>query len=71
MKETVVNIVAEYLGKDASEISTTDTFKEIGLDSLDTVELMMGIEDEFGVAIEVSDSIKTIGDVVDYIENNQ
>ena len=41
MKETVTNIIAEYLGKDASEISTTDTFKEIGLDSLDIMELVM------------------------------
>ena len=39
MKETVVNIVAEYLGKEASEVSTTETFKEIGLDSLDIMEI--------------------------------
>ena len=69
--EKVIELLADYSDVDAESITAQSTFDELGLDSLDTVELMMGIEDEFGVAIEVSDSIKTIGDVVDYIENNQ
>lgn len=46
MKDTIINIIAEYLGKDASEISSSETFKEIGLDSLDVMELVMQIEEE-------------------------
>ena len=46
MKEKITNIIAEYLGKEASEVSTTETFKEIGLDSLDVMELVMQIEEE-------------------------
>ena len=71
MKETVVNIVAEYLGKDASEISTTDTFKEIGLDSLDIMELVMQIEDETDCKIELSQEINNIDRLCEYIENNK
>lgn len=71
MKETVVNIVAEYLGKDASEISTTDTFKEIGLDSLDIMELVMQIEDETDCKIELSQEINNVDKLCEYIENNK
>lgn len=68
MKETITNIIAEYLGKDASEISTTDTFKEIGLDSLDVMELVMQIEEEVDVKIELSQDIDNIDKLCEYIE---
>ena len=41
VKGTITRIIAEYLDKDESEISTTSTFTEIGLDSLDIMELVM------------------------------
>ena len=41
MKETIINIIAEYLDKDPADISATATFSEIGLDSLDIMELVM------------------------------
>ena len=68
MKETITNIIAEYLGKDASEISATDTFKEIGLASLDVMELVMQIEEEVDVKIELSQDIDNIEKLCDYIE---
>lgn len=68
MKEKITNIIAEYLGKDASEISSTDTFKEIGLDSLDVMELVMQIEEEVDVKIELSQDIDNIEKLCDYIE---
>ncbi|MCI8308431.1 MAG: acyl carrier protein [Lachnospiraceae bacterium] len=71
MKETVVNIVAEYLGKEASEVSTTETFKEIGLDSLDIMELVMQIEEETDCKIELSQDIDNIEKLCDYIEENK
>lgn len=69
MKETIINLIAEYLGKDASEISTTDTFKEIGLDSLDVMELVMQIEEEVDCKIELSQEIDNIEKLVAYIES--
>lgn len=71
MKDTVVNIVAEYLGKEPSEVSTTETFKEIGLDSLDIMELVMQIEEETDCKIELSQDIDNIDKLCDYIEDNK
>lgn len=71
MKETIINIIAEYLDKDASEISATATFAEIGLDSLDIMELVMKIEDETDSKIELSQQINTVEKLAAYIEENK
>ena len=71
MKERITEIIAEYLDKDASEIETDETFKEIGLDSLDVMELVMQIEDEFDCKIELSQEINNIDKLCEYIEENQ
>lgn len=68
MKEKITNIIAEYLGKEASEVSTTETFKEIGLDSLDVMELVMQIEEEVDCKIELSQEMNNIEKLCDYIE---
>jgi acyl carrier protein len=70
MKEQIVEIIAEYLGKDISEIDASVTFTEIGLDSLDIAELVMDIEDKLDVSIELSQEINTIDKLVDYINAN-
>ncbi len=69
--ETVKSVVAEQLGVDESEITMESSFNDdLEADSLDIVELMMALEDEF--KIEISDDeagkISTIGDVVEYIK---
>lgn len=69
--ETVKSVVAEQLGIDESEITMESSFNDdLEADSLDIVELMMALEDEF--KIEISDDeagkISTIGDVVEYIK---
>ncbi len=69
--EKVIGILEDYTDVDASSINEDTTFEELGLDSLDTVELMMSVEDEFGVSIEVSGDFKTVGSVVKYIEENK
>jgi len=71
MKETIINIIADYKGVDAAEIASDVTFTEIGLDSLDIAELVMSIEDELNVSIELSPEINTVDKLVAYIAENK
>ncbi len=70
--EKVVNIIAEQLGVDNVESITMETsmMKDLEADSLDAVEIMMALEDEFGVTIpdEDAENFKNIGDIVKYVE---
>ena len=71
--EKIKNILAEQLDADADEMTMdTDIANDLKADSLDVVELLMSIEDEFEVEIpdEEIDNIKTIGDLTEYIQNN-
>nr|QUE29574.1 AcpP [Erythrotrichia foliiformis] len=68
----VRKIVADQLGVDQSEVTdTADFIENLGADSLDTVELVMGFEEAFEIEIsdEDAETIKTPGDIVTYIEN--
>ena len=71
VKATIVRIIAEYLDKEESEIKTTDTFTEIGLDSLDIMELVMQMQEELDCKIELSQEINTIEKLAKYIEDNK
>lgn len=66
-------ILADQLDVDADTLTLdTDMARDLNADSLDVVEVLMAIEDEFGVEIpdEEIENIKTIGNLVEYIENN-
>ena len=63
--EKVSAIIAEAKDLDAQDITAESTFEDLGLDSLDTVDLIMNFEDEFGVTLEMSEDLKTVGDVVE------
>jgi acyl carrier protein len=70
----VKNIVVDRLGVDESKVTPEATFKDdLGADSLDVVELIMELEDEFDLEISDDDAekINTVGDVVTYIEQHQ
>jgi len=69
--EKVIQILVNYNGCDGSTITKETTFEQLGLDSLDTVELVMSIEEEFNVSIDMNEGIKTVGDIVDIIEKAQ
>ncbi len=69
MKEKLIAIVAEYLGKDITDIDNDATFEDLGLDSLDIAELVMQVEDELGVTIELSAELNNIDKLVDYLES--
>ncbi len=69
--EKVISIIAEQLGLDADEITTDSSFiDDLGADSLDIVELIMALEEEFDIEIpdEDAEKIVNVGDVVEYIK---
>ena len=69
----VTDIIVEKLGVSAGEVKPEASFtNDLGADSLDTVELIMEFEKEFGVSIpdDKAEEIRTVGDAIAYIENN-
>lgn len=69
----VKNIIVDKLGVDAEEVTAEKSFtNDLGADSLDTVELIMEFEKEFGISIpdNQAEKISTVGDAIAYIENN-
>ena len=66
--DKVKKILAEYKGIDEAIIQPETSMESLGIDSLDTVELVMNLEDEFDVEIEVDEDTKTAGDLVKIIE---
>ncbi|MBT9172972.1 MAG: Acyl carrier protein [Syntrophomonadaceae bacterium] len=66
----VKKLISEQLGVDESEIAKETSFEDLDADSLDIVELVMALEEEFGLEIadEEVEKIKSVGDVVRYIE---
>ena len=69
--EKIKEIIAEELNVDAAEITMeTRLAEDLGADSLDAVELIMAIEDEFGVEVddESAQSIRSVGDIVRLLE---
>lgn len=67
--EKVIELIEEYKDEGDLGITSESTFEELSLDSLDTVELVMNLEAEFDVTIEVTEDIKTVGDIVEIIES--
>ncbi len=73
IQSKVTDIIVEKLGVSADEVKPEASFtNDLGADSLDTVELIMEFEKEFGVNIpdDKAEEIRTVGDAIAYIENN-
>lgn len=71
--EKVQEIIAEKLSVDAADVTPEKNFtNDLGADSLDTVELIMEFEKEFGISIpdDQAEKISTVGDAIKYIEEN-
>ena len=69
----VKEIIINELGVDAEKVTAEASFVEdLGADSLDTVELVMAFEEEFGMEIpdEEAEKLRTVGDAISYIQNN-
>ncbi len=70
MYEKLVNYAARQLGMDPSEITPDSTFENLGIDSLDVVEMIMDLETELGVELEMEDqNISTFQEMADFIES--
>jgi acyl carrier protein len=72
--ERVKKIVVEHLGVEPEKVVDAASFiDDLGADSLDTVELVMAFEEEFGIEIpdDAAESIVTVGDAVKYIDKQQ
>jgi len=71
IKSKVTEIVVRKLGVEESQVTESANFiKDLGADSLDTVELIMEFEKEFGITIEDSEAekIQTVGDVINFLK---
>jgi len=73
MFERIRDIIVEQLGVEPDEVTEQSSFiDDLGADSLDIVELIMALEEEFDMEIpdEEAEKISTVGDVIEYIKNN-
>lgn len=74
VQERVIDIVAEQLGVNKDQVSRETSFvNDLGADSLDTVELVMELEEEFDINIpdDAAEKIQTVGQAIDFIEQSQ
>lgn len=74
IKQEVVDVIVEQLGVDAADVTEEKSFVEdLNADSLDLTELIMTLEERFGFEISEEDAekLKTVGDVVKYIETRK
>lgn len=71
--DKIKSIISDELNIDQSKITKEANIREdLGADSLDAVEVIMALEDEFGITIDddTAQNFKTVGDLVDYVEKN-
>ena len=72
--QRVKEIVVEQLGVKADQVTPQAKFiEDLGADSLDTVELVMALEEEFGIEVpdEQAEKLQSVGDVIKYVEESQ
>ncbi len=69
--DAIAKIVAERTGCEVSDVKPESRFTELGIDSLDTVELLMSLEDELGIEIELDQKVETIDDLDKFIQSKQ
>ncbi len=74
VRERVIDIVAEQLGVEKEKVSPETSFvNDLGADSLDTVELVMELEEEFNINIpdDAAEKIETVGQAIEFIQSAQ
>lgn len=66
--EKIKGVIASQLGIEEDEVKLETSFEDLGVDSLDLFQIIIELEEQFGVQIEDAESIKTVEDAVNYIE---
>ena len=69
--EKVQDIIVDELGKEKEEVTLETSFEELDADSLDLFQIINDIEDEFDVEVDTKADMKTVADLVKYVENNK
>lgn len=64
----ITNLLAEHTGRDTSEFTPETTFESLGIDSLETVEMVMELEEELDVELELDEKVSTIAELVSFVE---
>ena len=65
--QAIAELIADRNDSDPAEVTRNTRFQDVGIDSLDTVEMLMNLEDKIGVEIELSQKVETVGELVDYV----
>lgn len=66
--DTIAGLIADRTGCEKDSITMESTFQELNIDSLDTVDLMMNLEDSIGMQIELTEKVRTVGELVRFVE---
>ena len=69
MFDKIAAMLAEHIDCDVSEITADTTFESLGIDSLDTVEMVMQLEEELDVELELEEKVETVGALVAFVES--
>ena len=67
--EKISQVIADHIGGDAADVTEGTTFEDLGVDSLDTVEMVMRLEEELGVELELEGKFNTVGELAAFIES--
>ena len=67
--EAIAKLIAERNDCDVSTITRETRFEDLGIDSLDTVEMLMNLEDEIGIEVELDQKVETVGELVAFVES--
>lgn len=67
--EKIKKVISEQLGVGEEEIKMETTFEELGADSLDLFQVVIELEEEFGIQLEEAENIKSVKDAVDYVQS--
>jgi acyl carrier protein len=69
MLEKIVDYLKDHLGDANLEITEQTSFSDLGLDSLDLIQLVMELEDKYGVTLDMDEPVKTVGEFVKIIDS--
>ncbi|MBP5475204.1 MAG: acyl carrier protein [Methanomicrobium sp.] len=69
--DSIAKIISERTGTDVSAIKPESRFVDLGVDSLDTVELLMDLEDEIGLQLDLDEKVETIEELDQFIQKKQ